>query len=210
MLIKYRHFVEIEYTDHDKSLIKEQLEKKKKSEDDHHKELYKNLVNKPSRYNLEYYKKYMLRKYFYYKHSYIKDEEIDRIEVDDQRLVFSIRNELNHKKDFSGLGDILFEKPNYENHHLHFGVGLQKYPDPNTSPSSHKVIVHNIIKKDGEIIEWVSEIEYLLNHSLKMKIDDLSLLLSKLEKIDSNHRLDNILNNLQDIKKLLKENLKNE
>ena len=45
-----------------------------------------------------------------------------------------------------------------------------------------RITVYQITKKNGEIIKWVRNIETILDHSLTMKIDDLNLLLSRLEK----------------------------
>lgn len=216
MLFKYFHFVEIDKTSKQKKEIRDLTK-------EHKKDLEKSVRNKPdwTKSDIEKLSKQSLS-FFYYNHSFIKEDEIDSIELmDPPRLSFYTKEDryedfeiFDKNSDHDYLPNfyekLLFNTDNSTDKTFFGKDRKNKYLDdiPSNEYQSHKeeqVTVYQITKKNGEIIKWVRSIETILDQSLTMKIDDLNLLLSRLEKIDSNDRLDNISDKLEDIKEFLEK-----
>ena len=210
MLIKYFHFVEIDKTSKQKKEIRELEKELKKRFKKDYPDWDKESVDRMSTQGI------IL--FLYYTHSFIKEDEIDSIELmEENPLLFSTKE--GKPEDFQffdknkGIrrdhyGDYLFD---ISTDHSFFGENRNNKSRLDVDIRDHSncvresIICYQITKKSGEIIKWVRSIETILDHSLTMKIDDLNLLLSRLEKIDSNDRLGNISNKLEDIKEILEK-----
>jgi len=220
MLLKYTHFVKDDFNDDEQKRLKENI----KHQNEFRKELNKN--NKEEYYpefdderdkKLPLITKNHLSRLWTPRKSFIKEDEIDRIDLEHNLFEFTMlsnKNEFYNDKYFEGK-DFLFDWTN-----------LLNIPKSVTLVDRQRVPFYKITKKDGEIIEMVVDVNISWNPDRTdnnsdrpdkiIDKEDIKNITSTLERLGDKiptsnyYHVDNVNDSLKKLIEIIEERIHND